>query len=278
MKKFKYILYIFVLSLFVVSCEDNTESITNPGSFTMPEEVKVSFTDTNMNPQVTEGDATTFRIGMNQAINGTVSVSLSVTSSDGSVEATYPAPVVLEDGQSAVYFDFIPTDDGMVEAETYTITIDGIDVQFEDGSTVYYAYNGDNSRTVRVKDIPTPIVTTVGDLTFNFTWAGAGNDLDCRILDFPPTTIFDTGYSTTPGESVTLDAATPDGDYILTIRPWTVVDASIDYNIDIVVPTETRPYSGNFMNLTGGWTMEFIVLQVNKATVGSVVTYTVTHF
>lgn len=278
MKKLKYILYVFVMSLLVVSCEDNTESITNPGSFTMPEEVKVSFTDTNPNPEVTEGETTSFRIGMNQAITGKVVVSLEVTSTDGGVEATYPTTVTLEDGESAKYFDFTPTDDGNVESEVYTITITGVDVQFADGSTKYFVYNGEYTRTVTVKDVPTPIVTIVGDLTFNFTWAGAANDLDCRILDWPATTIFDTGYSTTPGESVTLDAATPDGDYVLTIRPWTVADASIAYNIDIVVPTETRSYTGTFLNLAGGWTMEFVVLQVNKSTSGGVVTYTVTQF
>ncbi|QMU66347.1 MAG: hypothetical protein GKR88_20020 [Flavobacteriaceae bacterium] len=277
MKKIKYVLYVFVLSLLVVSCEDDTKSVTNPGTFTLPQEIKVTFTDTNINPQVTEGDSISFRLGMNRAINGRVVVSLNVTSSDGFVEANYPSTVTLEDGQSARYFSITPTDDGTVEAEVYTVSISSINVQFTDGSTRYFAYNENSTRTIRVRDIPSPIVTTVGDITFNFTWSGS-SDLDCRILDFPPTTIFDTGYSTTPGESVTLASVTPDGDYVFTVRPWAVSDASITYGIDLVTPTETRPYAGTFMNLTGGWTMEFIVLQVNKTTSGTTVTYTVTQF
>lgn len=280
MKKFKYILYIFVMSLLVVSCEDNTGSVTNPGTFSLPEEVKVSFTDTNPNPEVIEGASTTFRLGMNQAISGKVIVSLSVTSSDGGVEATYPSTVTLEDGQSAKYFDFSPDADGNAEScEKYTISITAVDVQFSNGNSDYFVYNGDYTRTVSVKDSPTPLVTTAGDLTFNFTWSGpnGGNDLDCRILDWPPTTIFDTGYSTTPGESVTLGAATADGSYVLTIRPWTVNDTAIDYNIEIVTPTETRTLCGTFTNLTGGWTMEFVAVQVDKVTNGADVTYTITQ-
>lgn len=277
MKKFKNIIYIAILSLLVVSCEDNTDSITNPGTLaTVPKEIKVGFTDDNTTAELQEGETTSFRIGMPAAIDGTVTVSISVSSSDGEVEAVFPTSITLEEGQSAVLFDVTPKDDAVSENETYTVEITDVQVNFN-SDTEFFIHNGDISRTIAVKDIPTPIVTTVGDLTFNFTWAGAGNDLDCRLWDWPPTTEYDTGYSITPGESVTLPAGVPDGDYIFTVRPWTVVDTSIDYAIDVVAPTETRTYSGNFMNLTGNWTMEFIVLEINKTTSGTTVTYFITQ-
>ena len=273
MKKFKNIIYIAILSLLVVSCEDNTDSITNPGALTtVPKEIKVSFTDDNTSVQLTEGETASFRVGMDSAIDGTVVISINVSSSDGAVEAVFPTSITLEEGQSAVLFDVTPKDDAVAENETYTVEITDVQVNFN-SDTEFFVHNGDISRTIAVKDIPTPIVTTVGDFTFNFTWAGAGNDLDCRLLDWPPTTIFDTGYTTTPGESVTLLSGVPDGDYVFTLRPWTVVDSSIDYTIETVAPTETRFYSGNFMNLTGGWSMEFVVLEINKTTSGGTVTY-----
>ena len=275
MKKIKHLVYIAFLSLLVVSCEDNTESVTNPGEFSGEsiKEIKVSFTDTNMSPTLTEGETTSFRVEMPQVVNGEVEISLEVTSSDGNAEATFPSKITFANGERAKYFDVTPTDDGMVESETFTVKITNVEVDLNTNEQ-FFVHTGDDTRTITVKDVPTPIVTTVGDFTFNFSWTGT-NDLDCRLLDSPPTTIFDTGYSTTPGESVTLSAAVPDGDYLFTVRPWTVNDASIDYTIDAVAPTETRSYSGNFMNLTGNWTMEFIVLEINKSTNGAVVTYMV---
>lgn len=273
MKKIKNLVYIALLSLLVVSCEDNTESITNPGELNSPQEIKVGFTDDNATVEVTEGDTASFRLAMPAAVTGTVEVSISVTSSDGAVEATYPSTITFVDGQSAVLFDVTPTDDATVETEVYTVEITGINVDLDSGGP-YYVHTGENSRMIQVKDIPTPIVTTAGDFVFNFTWSGS-SDLDCRLLDNPPAFIYDTGYSTTPGETVTLVDGDPDGDYLFTVRPWSVSDASIDYNIEVVAPTETRNYSGNFMNLTGGWSMEFVVLEINKTTSGATVTYTI---
>ena len=273
MKKIKHLVYIAFLSLLAISCEDNTESVTNPGEFSGEsiKEIKVSFTDSNMSPTLTEGETTSFRVEMPQIINGEVKIYLDVTSSDGNAEVTYPSTITLQNGERAKYFDVTPTDDGVVETETFTVKIKDVRVELNTNDQ-FFVHTGDDMRSITVKDVPTPIVTTVGDLTFNFSWSGT-NDLDCRLLDSPPTTIYDTGYSTTPGESVTLGAAVPDGDYLFTVRPWTVNDASIDYDIEVVAQTESRTYSGNFMNLQGNWTMELIVLEINKSTNGTVVTY-----
>jgi hypothetical protein len=271
MKKIKNIIYIALFSLLAVSCEDNTGSITNPGELSpLPQEVKVSFTDENATSSPYEGETMTYRLEMPFAITGTVEVALSVTSSDGTVEAEYPTSITFVDGQSAVYFDVTPTDDGVVEEEIYTIAITGVSFSNDN----YFAWTGENSRVMGVRDVPTPIVTTAGDFTFNFTWSGS-SDLDCRLVDNPTVSVLDAGYTTSPGETVTLVDGVPDGDYLFRVRPWTVSDASIDYTIEIVAPTETRSYSGTFLDLEGGWSMEFVVLEINKATSGATVTYTI---
>ena len=270
MKKLKNILYIALFSLLAVSCEDNTDSVTNPGELSpLPQEVKVSFTDDNATSSPYEGETMTYRLEMPFAITGTVDVEISVTSSDGTVEADYPSSITFVDGQSAVFFDVTPTDDGVTEDEVYTIAI--TDVSFSNDN--YFAWTGENSRVMGVRDIPTPIVTTAGDFTFNFTWSGS-SDLDCRLVDNPPAFQYDTGYSTSPGETVTLVDGVPDGDYLFRVRPWIVSDSSIDYAIEVVAPTETRNYTGTFLDLVGGWSMEFVVLEINKATTGATVTYT----
>ena len=271
MKKLKNILYIALFSLLAVSCEDNTDSITNPGELSpLPQEVKVSFTDDYATSSPYEGETMTYRLEMPFVITGTVDVTIAVSSSDGTVEADYPTSITFVDGQSAVYFDVTLTDDGVTEDEIYTIAI--TDVSFSNDN--YFAWTGANS-TIAVRDTPTLIVTTAGDFVFNFTWSGL-NDLDCRLVDNPPVYEYDTGYtmSMSRGETVTLVDDVPDGDYLFRVLPWTVNDSSIDYTIEVVAPTETRNYTGTFLDLVGGWSTEFVVLEINKATTGATVTYT----
>ena len=278
MKNIKNIICIALLSLFIVSCEDNTESIINPGepsSSNLPVEVKVGFLDDNTSLSLNEGETATFTIGMGNAVPGEVTVNLNVTSSDGGVEATYPTSVTLVDGQRAETIDIVLEDDGISESEIYTVEIVSVDVDLNQDSPLF-VHNGEIKRVIGVRDLPTPLVTTAGDLTFNFSWSGT-NDLDCRLLDAPPTTIFDAGETTTPGETVLLLDAVPDGDYLFTVRPWIVNDSSISYTIDAVAPTETRSYGGTFSDLVGDWAMEFIVLNINKSTRGTVVTYFITQ-
>jgi len=270
MKKIKNIIYVTLFSLLAFSCEDNTESITNPGELSsLPQEVKVSFTDDNATSSPFEGETIRYKIEMPFAITGSVEATIAITSSDGSVEADYPTSVTFEDGLSAVYIDVTPTDDGQVEDEVYTIAI--TEITFSGGN--YFAWSGESSRVMGVRDIPTPIVTTAGDFIFNFTWSGS-SDLDCRLVDNPPQYQYDTGYSTSPGETVVLVDGVPDGDYLFRVRPWSVADASIDYTIQMVAPTESRSVTGTFLDLTGGWSMEFVVIEINKSTSGSEVTYT----
>ncbi len=274
MKKFKYLLYIFAMSLLVVSCDDDTDSVTNPGTFTLPEEVKVSFTDTNPNPEVTEGDMTSFRIGMNQAINGRVVISLSVTSSDGAVEATYPTSVTLENGEAAKYIDFAITDDGIAESgEVYTVMITGVDVQFADGSTQYYVYNGDYSRTITVKDIPVPIVTIAGDVDVVLTWADASRDMDLFLVTGDQDlggTVIDASLGFTTTEATVFPGAQPDGVYSVYINQYAFT-AVVDYTMTFRFP------DGQERIINSTITQDGFVFTFTKSTSGADVTYNITE-
>lgn len=261
------------MSLLVVSCDDTTESVTNPGTFTMPEEIKISFTDTNMNPEVLEGDTTTFRVGMNQAIDGEVDVNISITSSDGGVEATYPTTVTLEEGQAAKYFDVTPTDDATDESEVYTVTIESVNVRYNDGSTVYYVYNGDYMRSITVKDIPQPIVTTVGDVTVTLTWADASRDMDLWLVmgnqDLAGTVIDNSlGYTTT--EVADFPGALADGEHSVYINQFAFT-ASVDYTMTFDFPDGQQKVFNSTV------TQDSFVFVISKSTVGAVVTYNITE-
>ena len=123
--------------------------------------------------------------------------------------------------------------------------------------------------------MPVIVVTTPSDVDFNFTWTGA-SDLDCRIRDAALNYI-DTGYSVTPGETVTLGQSDPDGVYTFSIRPWSVADPTSDYTIDFVSPAGTETFTGTVTLGAGFWAEEFTVLEIEKVTSGSQVTYTFTE-
>lgn len=273
MKQFKYLLFAFIISLFISSCEENTDSVTNPGTLTLPTEVKISFTDANPNPEVTEGDTTSFRIGMNQAINGRVVISLNVTSSDGVVEATFPTSITLENGQAATYFDFSPDDDGEIESgEAYTITIADVDVQFEDPNTPYYLYNGDYTRTITVRDIPTPIVTTVGDVAAILTWSEP-RDLDLWLItgnqDFGGTVI-DNSLSISQIETAYFPTTLPDGEHSVYINQYGFT-APVNYTMTFVFPDgQQRAYNSIV-------TQDSFVFVISKSSSGTNVTYNITE-
>ncbi|MCI2229964.1 hypothetical protein MC378_12370 [Polaribacter sp. MSW13] len=276
MKKIKNIIYIAILSLLVVSCEDNTDSVTNPGELNGDNliEVKVGLTDDNLSAELVEGETTSFRLEMSSILDGEVTVSLNVTSSDGDAEATFPTTLTFQNGQRAMLFDVTALDDGISESEKFTLEITNVEVDLNTNQD-YYVHLGDTTRTISIKDIPTPIVTTVGDLSFTLNWSGS-NDLDFFLFDSTGS-IVDVSWasSTVSGETVTLAGAAADGDYTVEMWAWTVNDASIDYSVDVVAPTETQIFSGNFSGLTGVYGSQLIVLEVNKSTAGGTVTYTI---
>ncbi len=285
MKNIKYLaLLVFSLTLLISCGQDDVDSVTNSGILTPTSEINLGFVDSNGGQLVLESgsDPITFMISTNtNPLDVAITVTLGISSSDGTTDgASFPETVMIPAGETSADVLVSFSDDGVAEGtdvETYTLEI--LDADFG-GSEVYYLTPGEITRTIDVTDtLPLTIVTTVGDVDFNFDWSGS-SDLDCRIRDAGLTTI-DTGYSVTPGETVTLPGSEPDGVYTFSIRPWDVFDSEIDYLIEMVVPSGTPDvflFTGKILNATGGWSQEITSLEITKETDGNVVTYTIIEF
>jgi len=280
MKNIKYIaLLLFSVTLLISCGEDDVDSVTNDGTFSPTSEISIGFIDSNDGQTVLEsGGTVSFTIGLSvNPLSVDTEVTLGITSSDGTLDgASVPTTVTIPAGDNTVDVDVTFADDGVSEgttAETFTVEILNADFG---ASTVFYLTPADINRTVDVVDtLPVIVVTTPSDVDFNFDWTGT-SDLDIRIRDAGLSDI-DTGYSVTPGESVTLGQADPDGVYTLSVRPWDVQDPTADYLIEFVSPAGTEAFTGTVTLTSGFWSEEIPVLAILKETNGTVVTYTFTE-
>ena len=282
MKNIKYLALLFSLTLLISCGQDDVDSVTNPGVLTPTSEINLGFTDANGGQLVLEsgGDAITFVIGLStNPLPVATTITLVGSSTNGSLDgASYPETVTIPAGDTSVDVVVSFVDDGVPEGtDVETFTIEILDADFG-GSNDYYLTPGDISRTIDVTDtLPLSVVTTVGDVDFGFYW-GDSSDLDCRIRDAALNSI-DIGYTVTPGENVTLPGSVSDGVYTFSIRPWSVASSSIDYLIEMEVPTgEIYPFNGKLVNASGGWSQEITSLEITKSTNGSVVTYTIIQY
>ena len=259
----------------VVSCgQDEVDSVTNFGEFTGLEQVKVRFNDDNTNPVLFEGETTSFRLGMPAAVDGKVTVEMEVTSTDGSVEAVFVNPVVFERGQSEIVYDFTPTDDGIDESgEVYTLTIKDITVELANGSTEFFTFAGDNTRTITIKDVPTPVVTTPGDVQVVLTWGEASRDMDLFLVTGDQNlsgTVIDSSLGFTTTESTTLPGSQADGIISVYINQWAFT-ADVDYTMTFTFPDgQQKVYDSTV-------TQDSFVFTMDKTTSGSDVTYNITE-
>jgi hypothetical protein len=277
MKNFKYLAVLLSFTLFISCGEDDVESITNDGTFTETSEISIGFSDSNDGLLLLEAGGTAdYTISTNvPAMSSDMVITLSMTSSDGSVEATFPTEVTIPAGDTSVTFTCTLLDDGVMgDTEIYTVSIDNAVIQGD--TTGFYLTTSEVSRTMNIVDtLPIVVTTTPSDVDFNFTWTG-GSDLDIRIQDAGMNDI-DTGYSVTPGETVTLGQADPDGVYTLSVRPWSVADPTSDWTVEFVSPAGTETFTGTVTLGGGFWADEFIILEIEKETDGATVTYTFTE-
>lgn len=278
MKNFKYLAVLFTFTLFMACGEDDVDSITNDGTYSPSSEISIGFSDSNDGLLLLEAGGTTdytisHSIG---ALPDDLILSLNMTSSDGSVEATFPTEVTIPAGETSVTFTCTLNDDGVAgDTETYVLSI--ADAVYQGDASEFYFTTADGERKIDIVDtLPVIVSTTPGDVDFNFTWTGA-SDLDVRIRDAALNTI-DTGYSVSPGETVTLGQADADGIYTFSIRPWSVADPTSDWTIEFVYPTGTETFTGTVTLGAGFWAEEFTVLEIEKVTDGGTVTYSFTEF
>lgn len=274
MKKLTYLLSLLMLSTFVLSCETDTESVTNPGEFLTPTQFSLNFTDDNSNSSTFEGGTVTFSVGSATPLLADVTLSINVTSSDGTAEVTYPQTITLNKGESAVYFDVMPTDDGVAESggEVYTVSITDITADY---GGEHYVMSLDANRTINVSDPPT-IVTTPGDVNITLTWTDGNIDIDLYCVTGVQDlngTVVDSSAGITTTEMVTMPGSSADGNYSIYMEQWAFLGTPPDVNEMITVTFDFPDggqlvYTDTFINT--GW--EFTL---TKLTLGSTVGYLV---
>ena len=284
MKNIKYLALLFSLTLLISCGQDEVDSVNNPGVLTPTSEINLGFLDSNDGQLVLESgsDPVVFTIGTNvNPLNVPITVSLSVSSSDGTIDgASVPNSVVIPAGETSVDIAVSFVDDGVAEGtdvETFTIEINDADFG---GSDVYYLTPGDITRTIDVTDsLPFSVVTTPGNVLFTFSWAGS-SDLDLALLD-PAGNVLETSINFFQDpEDVTLLSSDGDGIYTLQCWPWEVGGPAVDYLIEMEVPTgDIYPFDGKLFNLGGFWSDFRDMITVTKETLSAdQVRYTIIQY
>jgi len=260
---------IFGLSFY--SCDED-DSVANEVLADAPTQVIVGFDDANDGASISEGESLSFNVSLGQGLPFDTTISLEVTSTDGTTsEVSFTNDVAVSAGTTSHTFDVLFNPDSSGASQDYTFALS----LGSNTSSDTYITAGELQRIVTVSDPAIIVTTIVGDVVINFTWAGT-SDLDCRLRDGSGSDV-DTGYSISPGEMLDFLASQPDGDYTLSIRPWTVVDTSIDFTFDFVHPTGNMAFNSTLENASGGWAQEDVFLLINKATSGGDVVYTFTQ-
>lgn len=280
MKNILKITTILLLCL-VWSCEQD-DSGANEDLVVTPTQVTVSFTDQNDGTVLLEdGGAVTLEVTLDQALTYDSILTLDVTSSDGSIETTAGVmevaftPVAnLAAGETSASFDFVFSDDTITDGtEVYTVSISNL----ESASGVYpinrFITGADLTRTITAVegDLPLTVVTTAGDVNVLLEWATA-EDLDLYLRDEPG---FDggnpniaTSWFSQP-ESMPIAGGLADGTYYIGVDSFLdTAPFGVPCILTLTFPDATAEVLLTELN-------EFIWIQVDKSTNGSVVTYTI---
>ena len=288
MKNIYKISLLFTLCGFIfTSCEQNIDDTIAPTVEKVS--ANVSLTKITTDEFILEaGGVVDFNITLSNALPFNAIASLDIVSSDGSLVTTsgleeiiYNSEITIAAGVTSTTFSLTFVDDTISDIETYTVTLSNFrpsDGNFPDLAEI--TASTPLTETIEVYDVlPVIIKTTTADVEINFTWAGT-NDLDCRLRTAALGSV-DAGYAYstngTIGETMDFLGSEPDGDYVISIRPWTVNDSSIAFSFDFVHETGNKVFSSTLENATGGWNQEDLFLEINKVTDGAEVTYTFTQ-
>lgn len=270
-----------IVGVVFTSCEDD-DTVANENLVNSPTQVKIEFTDQNNDITITEGDSVDLTASLSQSLTYDAIMTIDIISSDGSLstsgvsEVAYTATATFPAGQTSATFSLTFADDEITDTtETYTVSI--VDFESVDGTypLTSFVIGGDVSRTINVENGLVQVVTIAGDVTINFTWDDA-SDLDIRLRDSGLSTV-SSGYSTSPGESITLGETEPDDLYTVSIRPWNVADSEQNWTLEFVSPAGSEFFTGTLTNAIGFWGQEDNILQIEKVTSGADVTYTFTQ-
>lgn len=273
MKNLKYILYFFTLALIFSCGEDDIDSVTNDGVVTDSRQVFVGFTDNNDGASISEsGGTVTYTISLNEALSSDAVITLEMTSSDGSVEASFDNTVTIPRGSTSVDVLVSVNDDGLLEdgLETYTLTI--TDVQYTLTNTVYLTLNN-AVRSVNVLDL---FETIAGDVIIRLDWTDASRDMDLFLVtgnqDFGGSVV-DSSLGTTNSESVTFPGSSASGaDFSVFAQEWPSFGGSpVSLTLTMIFPdNQERTYDVTITQ--NSWLVTF-----KKLEIGSVTAYSITQ-
>lgn len=270
-----------LLVLLVWSCEQD-DSGANEDLVVTPTQVTVSFTDQNDGTVLLEdGGAVTLEVTLDEALTYDSILTLEVTSSDGSIETTpgvmevaFTPVANLAAGETSASFDFVFSDDTITDGtEVYTVSI----ANLESASGAYainrFITGADITRTITAVegDLPLTVVTTAGDVNVLLEWATA-EDLDLYLRDEPG---FDggnpniaTSWFSQP-ESMPIAGGLADGTYYIGVDSFLdTAPFGVACTLTLTFPDATAEVLLTELN-------DFIWIQVDKSTNGSVVTYTI---
>lgn len=272
-----------IVGVVFTSCEDD-DTVANENLVNSPTQVKIEFTDQNNDITITEGDSVDLTVGLSQSLTYDAIMTIDIVSSDGSLstsgvsEVAFTATATFPAGQTSATFSLTFADDEIFDTtEIYTVSIVGFESVDGTYPLTSFVIGGDVSRTINVENglVQVVVVTVAGDVTINFTWDDA-SDLDIRLRDSGLSTI-STGYSTSPGESITLAEIDSDDLYTVSIRPWDILDSEQNWTLEFVSPAGSEFFTGTLTNASSGWSQEDNIMQIEKVTSGADVTYTLTQ-
>lgn len=289
MKTIKNILLTTLLASAFIACE-NDDFGPVEGTVTPTEQVEIGFTDSNDNAMVLEaGGTVTYDIALSKPIQYDGVVSLSVTSSDDSLETTPGVTEVsygeatIPAGSTTASITLTFSDDTIVDPlETYTVTLSNfvttetLTEQFITPTTL----EENRSRKVGVYDVlPIVINTEPGDVEINLDWRSS-EDLDLYLRDQPTvfSTVLGNSWFSQP-ENITMAGTLADGDYYIGLdnfnvpTPYNVPctfklvfpDGNEEILLSALETTDSQPANGE----------PDIWFKVSKTTNGSNVTYTI---
>lgn len=283
MKYLNKILFAAIAAIAFTSCETDDFDPVEATSFD-PEQVEISFSDTNKNVMALEaGGTANYEISLSKALPLEASVTFKITSSDGSIESNGAqevsySEVMFAAGETSKELVLTFADDAKEDArEVYTVAIENLTFTESQNSNFILLTNDveNQSRTVKVYDSLKTVVTTAGDATVTLSWRDAATDLDFGMFNSAGSSIdFGSAFNTTP-ETLTLLEAEPDDIFTFTIYVWSAGSSAIEYNLEFVSPTETVDFTSNLVNASGFYGTIEDTLEVLKTTNGSEVTYVI---
>ena len=288
MKNIKYLLLLAITTVFMTSCEDDNDSVTNPGRFNgSPAQVEISLEKVTMADYIVEdGGTAEMKVMLTKALPYDLQVTLEATSSDGSIvsehvdmnnvttqinEVTFTDSFVIAAGSTEHTITATFVDDMKVDGEVYTFNIANAAAVANASNEVFVTPG-----SVSVEfNVPVVFVGTAGDVDFSLKWTDGSRDMDFYLVTGTNDlggSVVDSSLGFTTTETVTMPANAADGEYSLYVNQYAftaAVDSTFEFSIpgkkaEILSKTVTQDsFVFNITKITDGNDVIYLVKEVN---------------